>query len=148
VISRVLAAVDRSPRADDVFASGADLARAFGAELHVVRVLEVPPEFPPAAHVSGADQLPALLNTEAEADLRALSASRPDVAPAAHIIMSAQPWRAILDLGRELDADIVVIGTHARHGIERILGTTASKVVSHADRSVFVVQRRAGRQGL
>jgi nucleotide-binding universal stress UspA family protein len=141
MISRVLAALDRSARAPDVFSSAADLAKALGAQLHIVRVVEIPPEFPPAAHVATRDGLPAWLNTEAEAEMTALSASRPDVEAIGHVVMSAQPWRAILDLGRDLDVDVVVIGTHARHGIERILGTTASKVLSHADRSVLVVKR-------
>jgi nucleotide-binding universal stress UspA family protein len=35
-----------------------------------------------------------------------------------------------------------VIGCHGYSGLDRVIGTTAGKVVNHADRSVFVVRER------
>jgi universal stress protein F len=40
----------------------------------------------------------------------------------------------------ENDVDMIVIGSHGYHGLDRVLGTTAAKVVNHADRSVLVVR--------
>jgi nucleotide-binding universal stress UspA family protein len=50
------------------------------------------------------------------------------------------PWRSILDAARRAGADLVVIGSHGYGGLDRLLGTTAAKVVNHADRSVLVVR--------
>jgi nucleotide-binding universal stress UspA family protein len=35
---------------------------------------------------------------------------------------------------------LIVIGSHGFSGIDRLLGTTAGRVVNHADRSVIVVR--------
>jgi len=43
---------------------------------------------------------------------------------------------------RELDADLIVIGSHGYGGIDRVLATTAARVVNHADRSVLVARPR------
>lgn len=34
----------------------------------------------------------------------------------------------------------IVIGSHGHGGIDRVLGTTAAKLVNHADRNVLVVR--------
>ena len=45
--------------------------------------------------------------------------------------------------GREqLDVDLIVMGSHRYHGVERVLGTVASRIVNHADRNVLVVHER------
>jgi nucleotide-binding universal stress UspA family protein len=35
---------------------------------------------------------------------------------------------------------LIVIGAHGYQGLDRMLGTTAAKVVNHADRAVLVVR--------
>lgn len=49
--------------------------------------------------------------------------------------------RIIADLGASVDADLVVVGTNARRGVDRlVMGSVASSVVRHATTSVYVVQ--------
>jgi len=49
--------------------------------------------------------------------------------------------RIITDLATAVDADLVVVGTNARRGIDRfVMGSVASAVVRNATTSVFVVQ--------
>ena len=40
----------------------------------------------------------------------------------------------------DADFDLIVIGSHGFGTIDRILGTTAAKVVNHAERNVLVVR--------
>ena len=40
-------------------------------------------------------------------------------------------------------ADLIVIGAHGYGRLDRLLGTTASKVVNHADRDILVVRSSA-----
>jgi len=52
-----------------------------------------------------------------------------------------EPGAVINELARAVDAGLIVVGTHGRTGVERlILGSVASQVVRHATTSVYVVQ--------
>jgi nucleotide-binding universal stress UspA family protein len=53
----------------------------------------------------------------------------------------ADPRHAIVDAAREWPADVIVIGSHGRRGIDRLLlGSVAESVVRHAPCSVDVVR--------
>ena len=56
-----------------------------------------------------------------------------------HFARDGVAWDAICTAAKEVDADLIVIGSHGYGVIDRLLGTTAAKVVNHADRSVYVV---------
>lgn len=139
VLRRILVALDASPRAPDVLAAAADLARHFDAEVLLLRVVFVPPEFPPAAHVSHGDELVEHLDEVAHSSLDELCHVVHDVRIAERIVRHGQPAAVILATAKELDVDLVVIGSHGFGGWDRILGTTAARVANLADRSVLVV---------
>jgi len=51
------------------------------------------------------------------------------------------PARGILDTARERGCDLIVLTSHGRHGLERLLlGSQASRVVQSAETSVLVVR--------
>jgi len=142
MFQKILVAVDVSERAVAVFDAAAALAEKLGATLRVVQVISVPAEFPPAAAASHVDPLPAHLTALAVRYLKELAERAPLIATDEPIVAVGQPWRAILDTARELDADLIVVGSHGYHGWDRVLGTTAGKVANLADRSVLVVHER------
>jgi nucleotide-binding universal stress UspA family protein len=47
-------------------------------------------------------------------------------------------------MARSVEADLIVIGSHGYAGFDRLLGTTAAKVVNHAHCSVLVVREPQG----
>lgn len=50
-------------------------------------------------------------------------------------------YRAILDAAQAANADLVVMGSHGRHGLEKlILGSVTAQVLSHAHLPVLVVR--------
>jgi nucleotide-binding universal stress UspA family protein len=50
-------------------------------------------------------------------------------------------YRAILDTAESLNADLVVMGSHGRRGLEKlVLGSVTAQVLSHAHLSVLVVR--------
>jgi nucleotide-binding universal stress UspA family protein len=68
-----------------------------------------------------------------------------DRAVETRIMTDYEPAPAILDLAETVDADLLVLGTHGRGGLRRlILGSVADKVVRGTHRAVFV-HRGAGR---
>jgi nucleotide-binding universal stress UspA family protein len=136
-----LAALDESTRAPLVFATAAMMARSLGAQLFLIRVLTIPPEIPPAAHTRS-DGVDDLLEDDARAQLHGFIAGEPAVRFAAPVVVEGDPWRKILDVSRQLDVDLIVLGSHRYQGLDRLLGTVAAKVVNHADRNVLVVHER------
>ena len=50
------------------------------------------------------------------------------------------PWQGICEAAVKEDVGLIIIGSHGYGALDRILGTTAAKVVNHADRSVLVVR--------
>jgi nucleotide-binding universal stress UspA family protein len=142
MITRIVAALDASPRAAGVFWTVAELARRFDADVHPLRVIQIPPEFPPAAHVTHSDPLPARMVVDAEDSLRKLTAFATDVRVRKPIVREGQPWRVIIAVADEIGADLIVVGSHGYHGIDRVLGTTAGKVANLARHDVYVVHSR------
>ena len=50
-------------------------------------------------------------------------------------------YQAILDTADSLNADLVVMGSHGRRGLEKlVLGSVTAQVLSHAHVSVLVVR--------
>jgi len=49
-------------------------------------------------------------------------------------------WDAICRVAQEEAVDLIVIGSHGYGALDRFIGTTAAKVVNHADRSVLIVR--------
>lgn len=134
----ILAALDESERAPAVFAAALRLGRAFPARLHLMRVLTYPPEIAAAGH-NTPDHLEPKLEQDARDELRGLMSGAPDVDFGPEIIVGGDPWRRILDVADQFGVDLIVVGRHRQHGMERLLGTVASKVVNHAHRDVLVV---------
>ncbi len=144
---RVLVAVDGSPRARGVLLAATTIAEAFHGTMYLLRVISVPPEFPPAAASSATgDPLPEFLEREAFDAMRLLVSAEPRASSCLPIVrQGAQAWRAILDVADEVEADLIVLGSHGYHGIDRLLGTTAGRVANMATRNVLVVHEGEAR---
>lgn len=139
----ILAAVDGSERAAGVLATARDLAVRYGTGLSVLRVVAGTHEFPPAAAFVYADDLDARLRQAAFDELSELLAEVPDACATA-IVRVGDPWRTILAVADELAVELIVIGSHGYGGWDRLLGTTADKVVNLAHRDVLVVHGPRG----
>jgi nucleotide-binding universal stress UspA family protein len=110
-----------------------------------LRAISLPAEFPPAAAGSQSDPLFEHLSKLATRDLEQLAAQAPLFCVDPPIVRVGEPSRVILEASEELDADLIVIGSHGYHGIDRILGTTAGRVANQSTRSVLVVHERVSR---
>lgn len=140
-MKRILVAVDGSERAPQVLDAAVQLARTLSAQLVVMRSVALPAELPPTLFTVSIDNALQSLASDAKRELDALAARVPaELLGAARIRIGGQPWQAVVDSAREEDAAMIVIGSHGYHGLDRVLGTTAAKVVNHADRSVLVIR--------
>ena len=97
-------------------------------------------QMPREALVITDKRLEDLLIENARADLQRLVCDVPPTRIASIRTDFAIAWDGICRAAREEQADLIVIGSHGYHGLDRVLGTTAAKVVNHADRNVLVVR--------
>lgn len=140
---KILVAVDASERAPGVFDLAVGVARLSGARLYVMRVLTIPPEFPPAAAGTPTDPLVSRMIAAAMQDMSKLVLRAPeDVSVEPPMIRIGVPWRVILETAEERDVDLIVVGSHGYQGWDHVLGTTAGKVANSATRNVLVAHAR------
>lgn len=64
-----------------------------------------------------------------------------------YVVDSGEPFEAILNAAEAKRADLIVLGTHGRTGLKRlIIGNVAEKIVRHAPCPVLIVKPRAMRR--
>jgi nucleotide-binding universal stress UspA family protein len=139
-MKKLLVCLDGSDRQHDVLAAAISLARHARARLVLFRSVGVPVDVPPAAYAMKVEDVPALLQRQADEALAELADKVPPELYAGRRVSIGVPWPAIERAAAEEDVDLIVIGSHGYQGLDRVLGTTAAKVVNHADRSVLVVR--------
>lgn len=120
---------DGSACAEFAHAHAAFLARQYEADLHVLHVTEAPSD--------GPDALSALIEIDERDILQQLRAPvPPEVEPPAEERIrrvtrtNASAASGVLTYAAEVDADLIVMGTHGRRGMGRLLmGSVAEEVV-------------------
>jgi nucleotide-binding universal stress UspA family protein len=137
---RILVGLDASPRSSGVRDAAVDLARRTGAKLVLFRAVGIPVDLPPEAYAIPPASLPQLLEDQAQKYLEREAAAVPAELLGGVKVAVGTPWQAICEAAKHEDADLIVIGSHGYQGLDRLIGTTAAKVVNHADRSVLVVR--------
>jgi nucleotide-binding universal stress UspA family protein len=143
-LNSVLVAFDFGDTSISALTYGENLAHTFGGRLHVLHVADVIATSAAQFFPDGPGD-PEVKATElAMNQLRAFLSSRADgpaVMPA--VRLSRSPADEITKYAREVHADIVVVGTHGRGGVSRLLmGSVAELVVRNAPCPVLVVRPR------
>lgn len=139
-MNRILVALDSSPRAAKVLASAIDFARRAGSRIRLFRAVALPAELPSNIWAVPPAQLLEDFLSGARRDLEDMATKVPPELFDGVTVQVGVAWDAICAAAREHDVDCIVIGSHGYGFVDRIVGTTAAKVVNHADRSVLVVR--------
>lgn len=141
----LLAAVDLSDESHQVVDIAQQIVQQEHAELHVVHVVK--PFQHTYAGLSPATLADVGLRLEEQADeqahsrLRSLAASRGLPPETVHVRRGA-PHLEIQSLAEELRTDLLVVGTHGKHGFELLLGSVANAVLHGIRRDVLAVRIR------
>lgn len=139
-MKRALVGLDGSPSQARVLEEAAELASRLGAQLVLFRSVAIPVELPVSAFSSSPDGLVEILVAGAREQLGAVGRGLGSGILGGIRVELGVPWRAILDAAKAESCDLVIIGSHGYGGLDRLLGTTAAKVVNHAHCSVLVVR--------
>jgi nucleotide-binding universal stress UspA family protein len=137
---RILVGLDASPRSKRVLDAAVDLARKTSSKIVLFRAVGIPVELPPEAYALPPDSLAELLEGEARKFLEREASAVPAELLGGVKVAVGTPWQAICDVAKLENVDLIMIGSHGYAGLDRLIGTTAAKVVNHADRSVLVVR--------
>ncbi len=138
-MTKILAAIDSSPTSRDVLAAALAFAAKSDAKVVLFHAVPVPLASSEPILMSveslGHDML-----GEARAHLDTLveEAAHPSIDSVD--VAFGTPWSGICDAAKKHDVELIVIGARSYDFLDKVLGTTASKVVHGADRSVLVVR--------
>jgi nucleotide-binding universal stress UspA family protein len=143
-LKNILVATDFEDASDTALRYGRELARRFGATLHVLHVVE---DVVMYGTVEGYTPNLAELQREAEeeAGLRLsslLSAEDRDQLHAKTVLMTGAPASAVIDYARKARIDLILIGTHGRTGLGHfVMGSVAEKIVRLATCPVLTLKQ-------
>lgn len=139
-MNRILVALDGSPRATQVLDAATATARAHGGKILLLRAVAIPTDLPQDSWKATDMPLLDVLRRHCEAYIEEQSEGLPKELVESIEVRIGVPWEAICAAARDTRADLIVIGSHGYSTLDRVLGTTAAKVVNHAPCSVLVVR--------
>ena len=137
----ILLAVDFFENGKAVVDRARDLADKYQAKLSIIHVVD---SMPITDSGFGADvpfnlDLTAELMAEAKKKLATL-AENLGVAEDSRWLEMGSPKTEIIRVAEENNVDLIVIGSHGRHGLALLLGSTANGVLHHATCDVLAVR--------
>jgi len=139
----ILAAIDGSPASANVATTAARLAHTFaGAELHLLHVIDTSAEADSTTLAENAKEREA--RHQKHLDHAAALILELDLVRAQEHLVLGSPKGVVLEVAAELGADLIVVGTHGRTGINRLLvGSVAELIVRSAHCPVLVVREKS-----
>jgi nucleotide-binding universal stress UspA family protein len=148
VLKHILVAMDFGEAANAAFTYGRQLARSFGATLHLVHVID---DFNARAisvagfpeYLGSLNRLQLDANATAETRLSRLLSDedRSALSAKAVVLTSASPAQAIVDYAKRANIDLVVAGTHGRGAVGHLfMGSVAERIVRSAPCAVLTVR--------
>jgi nucleotide-binding universal stress UspA family protein len=150
-VQNILVPTDFSQMSVQAIESAKQLARRFGASIHLTHVHEfsytadfvpsaspiVPFSFMPYEH----DIDPAIRK-----ELESVAQDSGMSSASCHVLTGTPPFDEICRLARTISADLIIMPTHGRTGLKHVfLGSTAERIVQHSSSPVLVTRGNSAR---
>ncbi|MBK6286804.1 MAG: universal stress protein [Pseudomonadales bacterium] len=138
----ILLGLDLSGESQQVVARAVALRDAFGSTLSVIHVIE------PLSFAYGGDipmdfsGIQEEIHKQARAHMSALCDPLNIPQGNRHLVVG-RPETEIHHVAEEIGADLIVVGSHGRHGLSLLMGSTANGVLHGARRDVLAVRVNA-----
>lgn len=134
---KTLVAVDVSPYGDRICSRAIEIAKNFYSEMNIISVLEVPSEvfaIKPEIFDNQMEKVKKYLkNLEMKFQKENISVNT--------ILEEGEPYRKILETAEKINADLIVIGSHGRTGLKRLLmGSTCQRVIGLSKIPTLIVK--------
>ncbi len=144
-MKNILAAVDFSDATPGVLETAGRMAKAFGAQVTVIHIVEPEPSY--TAYGFTPDEFPAMHAFQEEARRRAqrrldevVSSIKDDAADAHGVIVEGSPLHCMLEHVEKHTIDLVIVGAHGHGALASILlGSVAEGMVRKAQVPTLVI---------
>lgn len=134
---KILVATDGSKFSKAAAAKAIDFAKSYGGELIVISVVDVPTEFYGEAPQIVDDMVRKATSYVDDVIKDAASAG----IKAEGFVREAEAYQAITGIAKEQNVNTIVMGSHGRTGLKRLLmGSVAEKVIGHSPCPMLVVK--------
>jgi len=138
---QILIAIDGSAPSIDAARTGFDLAADLSAKVTTIYIVDPPVPYSGGIGIAP-DELLRVAGRDSEQAMTALRGAVQVPEGADHLVRVGHPAETILQVARDLRADMIVIGSHGRSGLGRVLlGSVAESVVRQASCPVLVVRK-------
>ncbi len=138
-LKHILVPTDLGESSQEAESLAVELAKTVKAKVTLLHVWTVPAAAYAEALTWPIDELEGTAQKALDATVERLRAAYPEVDG---MLMSGLTWERILDTAKELDVDMIVLGTHRWRGLTRFfLGSVAEKIVRLSPIPVLTVGR-------
>ncbi|WP_158558918.1 universal stress protein [Rhodoferax lacus] len=144
MFKKLLVPVDGSPTSKAALMTAIDMAKVLGASMTVVSVYD-PFPFIVAGPDYGYAQMQYVdaVRTETKNTVDAARKLAADAGLTVEglVVDASKTWRAILDTVQGTASDLIVMGSHGRSGLDKlVMGSVAQSVLQHSPVAVLVVR--------
>ncbi|MFT3927691.1 MAG: universal stress protein [Myxococcales bacterium] len=145
-LNKIICPIDFSPGSDHALGRAAELARAFGAELELLHVFQLPvlalPDVPITLSPTYVADLTQRIQKQLDLHARQLRDQGLRVKTS---VLEGPAAETITDHAKKFTASMLVLGTHGRSGFKRfLLGSVAERVVRLSSVPVMTVHLPEG----
>ncbi len=137
---KIVLAVELSDEGDEELIKQAkEMADQFSADLYLVHAMEHMSSYGAAYGVAAGAEIEDLMMDNARAEMARIAHLLH--IPEEHQILKSGPAKfIILEEAEKINADLIMVGSHGRHGIRLLLGSTANAVLHGANCDVLAVR--------
>lgn len=136
----ILCVIDLSAENRQIISRAEELARLYSSRLSLLHVVEhLPSEVTNNIVLPNQQGIEDYLVEAAKETLDKLKSAIDVPSVDANVVLGSTKF-GIIDAAKEKNIDLIVIGRHGRHGIFRLLGSTANAVLHHAPCDVLAVR--------
>ncbi len=136
----ILVAVELDSKSDSfILTKAVELRDHYQAPITLVHVVEHLSNYGAAYGVSAGVDIEEILINEAKLSIQKLGKSL-SIPPERLLIEVGPATQVIVELAKERSIDLIVLGSHGRHGVRLLLGSTANGVLHGAHCDVLAVR--------
>lgn len=140
-MKRIIVPVDFSEHSEYALETAASLANEFNSELIVIHMLELSNAIITAASESFSEEAVFYLKLAEQKFDEFLDKPYLQGIKVTPLVKHFKVFSEVNDIASELDADLIVMGSHGTSGVKEVLvGSNTEKVVRHADIPVLVIK--------
>jgi nucleotide-binding universal stress UspA family protein len=138
-MKKILIAHDGSKSSDKALKRGLEIAERFDSAVTVITV--IPSLYLTELMEVDRERILQALSEDAEKTMAKIKAGPKNIRSLKTVIRQGSPADEILKTAKKMNADVIVTGSHGRHGAQKfLLGSVSSKVIDHAACNVLVVK--------